>query len=153
MQTDDGQLPAFVTRKLERIPRTYLLNSPDEVRAHCLAADSIRHFTLTIAGKSFRYNVRKAKRHSAGWQVRAHIPLSQKKLLRDDQKRRPIALVGQIAADFSFKRRGKSLSDDDPIIRNFLEFHRLIFVRNVVRPAEMKIEATVFELATTSGSE
>ena len=149
-QEDEGSLPEFVTRKLQRTSRIHLLTSPDEVRAHCLSGDSMRHLTITFAGKSFRYNVRKAKRHSAGWQVRANIPLSQKKLLRDGQKKRPIALVGHIAADFSFKRRGKSLPDDDPVIQTFLEFHQLIFVRNVMRPAEMKIEAIVYEFATSS---
>jgi hypothetical protein len=49
--------------------------------------------------------------------------------------------VGHIGADFRFKRRGKSLPDNDPIIRAFVLFHDLIFVRNVMRPAEMKIEA------------
>jgi hypothetical protein len=130
---DESNLPEFINRKLERTARIYVLSTPDEVRAHCLSGDSIRHFTISFGGESFRYNVRKSKKHAAGWQVRANIPLTQKKLLKEGQKRRPIALVGHIAADFSFKRRGKSLPNDDPVIKTFLEFFQLIFVRNVMR--------------------
>jgi hypothetical protein len=55
--------------------------------------------------------------------------------------KRPIARVGRVGADLRFRRIGVSLRDDDPNVTAFMEFYELVFIRNVLRPAEMKIEA------------
>jgi hypothetical protein len=128
--------------------RLALLKSADEVRAHCLAGGPMRYLTLTLRGKVFRYKIRKDKNPASGWQVLARIPIERKVPRKEGQKLRGHALVGHIGADFKFKRRGKSLSNDDPLIQAFLELYDVVFIRNVMRPAEMRIEAEIIEPPT-----
>jgi hypothetical protein len=103
-----------------------------------------REHTTTSAKRKrpIQLKIRSATKSAAGWKVSTFISASRKILRRE----RPVqhmneALVGHIGADFKFKRRGKTLSDDDPIIQSFLKFYDLVFVRNVMRPGEMKVEA------------
>lgn len=141
---DESHIPAFLTRQHTPRSRRLVLTTTDEVRGHCLARapTNTNYIALTVRGAEFRYKIRASKKIASGWQVAARISPSRKVTSREGGVRKQAeALVGHIGADFRFKRRGKSLPDNDPIVRAFVLFHDLIFVRNVMRPAEMKVEA------------
>jgi hypothetical protein len=144
LMNDESHVPEFLTRQLPPRSRRLVLRTIDEVRAHCLTRGptNTNYIALTVRGDEFRYKIRASKKIASGWQVAARIPPSRKVTSREGGVRKQTeALVGHIGADFRFKRRGKSLPDNDPIVRAFVLFHDLIFVRNVMRPIEMKIEA------------
>jgi hypothetical protein len=139
---EDLTLPGFLTKKLPLRPRL-LLKTADEVRAHFLGRGptNTNFIAITVRGKEFRYKIRGSKKIAAGWAISSPIPASRKVTREGPVRKQNEALVGHLGADFRFKRRGKSLPDDDPIVQVFIEFYELVFVRNVMRPGQMKIEA------------
>lgn len=116
-----------------------VLKTPAEVRAYCLSHDN-PSIALTLRGSTFRYKMRRSNKASVGWFISGRIRLSDK---APGVKPKAEARIGRIGADFKFRRSGISLRDDDPIVTAFLEFYETVFVRNVMRPAEMKIQAEV----------
>jgi hypothetical protein len=131
-------VPRFLKREIGDRSQKLLLKTPEEVREYCLSKQ-YPNITLTLRGTKFRYKIRRRK-DSIGWMVHARVPLSMK---AKGVKPRMQAAIGVIRPDFKLKRMGVSLRDDDPLVKAFLEFYDTVFVRNVMKPAEMKIEAEI----------
>lgn len=144
---DTTELPAFLTQPVGERSNRIELKTVSEAREHCLARgpSQYNHIVIILRGREFRYTIRTNKNPSAGWHIEAIIPSYRKKLHPGKTTARKInrAQVGHITAALRFLRRGKSLPDDDPIIKAFIEFYELIFVRQVMRPLEMKVEAII----------
>jgi hypothetical protein len=119
--------------------RRVLLKTPAEVRAYCLSHDN-PNIALTLRNNTFRYKIRRSKKGSVGWFVVGRIPITDK---APGVRPKEEARIGKIGADFKFSRSGISLRDDHPIVKALLEFYEIVFVRNVMRPAEMKVEAEI----------
>lgn len=135
----------------QRVGHLVLLTDTDEVRAHCLGAPPRRHLLITTRIVSFHYIFERGKNPATGWAIRVRIPPERKKRV-PGQRERNRAIVGHISADFKFLRRGKSLANSDAEIQTFRQFFHLVFERNVLRPAEMKLEALIYEMVSVDNA-
>jgi hypothetical protein len=138
-----NSLPPFVTREVGGRPSTVSLKSPDEVRAHCLSGDA--KIVLTSRYGRFTYRIQSSD-DRISWRVRGFAKRSEgtSRSGRDFRQGHGarFRLIGRIGPDFKFQRdKNSRLLDSEPIVRSFVEFYDLVFIRNSMRPAEVKIEA------------